>query len=133
MEHRDDLVTTRTQTVKRLRVLLTLLIPGGATRRLSADAAAQLLRTVHPRSVGLRTLRRLAADLIAELRHLDRASPATTEIAAALQATGSTLAQLRGIGNLTAGKIVARVGPRPVPLGRVRRLQRRGADRGVLW
>src|SRR4029453_7532325 len=41
---RDDLVHTRTQTVNRLHVLLADLLPGGAPRSLTADAAADLLR-----------------------------------------------------------------------------------------
>ena len=76
VEHRDDVVRTRTQTINRLHVLLTQLLPAGAPRGLNADTAAQLLRTVGPRAAGPRTLRRLAADLIAEIRHLDRACDA---------------------------------------------------------
>ena len=111
VEHRDDVVRTRTQTVNRLHVLLTALLPGGAPRQLSADTAAQLLRTVRPRAAGARTLRRLAAELIAEIRHLDRRiATATTDISAAVTASATTLTGLRGIGDLTAGKILARVG-----------------------
>ncbi|WP_346280328.1 IS110 family transposase [Pseudonocardia sp.] len=111
VEHRDDVVKTRTQTVNRLHVLLTQLLPGGAPRQLTADAAAQLLRPVRPRGIGPRTLRRLAADLVTEIRHLDRRiTAANTEIADAVQASRSTLTELRGIGDLTAGKILARVG-----------------------
>jgi transposase len=111
IEHRDDVVKTRTQTINRLHVLLTRLIPGGARSRLDADTAASLMRTVRPRASGPRTLRRLACELIAEVRHLDRRiATATTEISDALAASGSTLTQLRGIGELTAGKILARVG-----------------------
>jgi transposase len=111
VEHRDDVVKTRTQTVNRLHVLLTQLLPGGAPRQLTADTAAQLLRTVRPRSIGPQTLRRLAADLVTEVRHLDRRiTTANTEITGAVQASGSTLTELRGIGDLTAGKILARVG-----------------------
>jgi transposase len=111
VEHRDDVVKTRTQTVNRLHVLLTQLLPAGAPRQLTADAAAQLLRPVRPRGIGPRTLRRLAADLVTEIRHLDRRiTAANTEIADAVQASRSTLTELRGIGDLTAGKILARVG-----------------------
>lgn len=111
VEHRDDLVKTRTQTVNRMHVLLTQLIPGGAPSGLTASSAAELLRPVRPRSPGLRTLRRLAVDLVGEVRHLDRRiSSATSEITTALEATGSTLTELRGIGTLTAAKIVARAG-----------------------
>jgi transposase len=111
VEHRDDLVKTRTQTLNRLHGLLAQLIPAGAPTRLSADTAAQLLRTVRPRTPMLATLRALASDLIAEIRRLDRRITTTaTEITAAVQASGSTLTQLHGIGNLLAGKILARVG-----------------------
>ncbi len=110
VEHRDDVVKTRTQTINRLHVLLTQLLPAGSPRNLSADHAAQLLRGVRPRSTGPRTLRRLAVELIGEVRHLDRRiATTTTEISAAVTASASTLTELRGR-DLTAGKILARVG-----------------------
>ena len=111
VEHRDDIVRTRTQTVNRLHVLLTGLLPGGAPRQLDADTAARLLSTVRPRASGPATLRRLAAELIGEIRHLDRRiATAGTRISDAVTASGTTLTQLRGIGDLTAGKILGRVG-----------------------
>ena len=64
VEHRDDLVKTRTQTVNRLHVVLTRLVPAGAKRQLSADHAAALLRGVRPRDATAKTLRALAMDLI---------------------------------------------------------------------
>ena len=39
-----------------------------------------------------------------------RIATANTEITSAVQASGNTLTKLRGIGDLTAGKILARVG-----------------------
>lgn len=111
VEHRDDLVKTRTQTVNRLHVLLTKLVAAGAPARLTAEHATKLLRTVRPRTAALRTLRRLATDLIAEIRRLDRRiTTANSEITAAVTETGSTLTELCGIGNLVAGKILARAG-----------------------
>jgi transposase len=111
VEHRDDIVRTRTQTVNRLHVLLAQLLPGGAPRQLTADTAAGLLRTVRPRSTGPRTLRRLATELVTEIRHLDRRIATTTnDISTEVAANATTLTQLRGIGDLTAGKILARVG-----------------------
>jgi transposase len=49
VEHRDDLIKTRTQTVNRLHVVLTNLIPAGADHDLTADRAAELLRGIRPR------------------------------------------------------------------------------------
>ena len=111
MEHRDDLVRARTQTVNRLHALLTQLIPAGAPKGLTADTAAQLLSRVRPHAPLQRTLRRLAADLIAEIRRLDRRiSTAGEDVAAAVSQAGCTLAELYGIGPQLAGKILARVG-----------------------
>jgi transposase len=117
VEHRDDMVKSRTQTVNRLHVLLTQLLPAGASRNLSADHAAQLLRTVRPRSTGPRTLRRLAAELVGEIRHLDRRIATTTsEISAAVTATGSTLTELRGVGDLfrSAAAFASYTGTAPI-------------------
>jgi transposase len=111
VEHRDDVVRTRTQTINRLHVLLTQLLPGGAPRGLDAQTAARLLRTVRPRATAPATLRRLAVELSAEIRHLDRRiTTATNQISTAVAASATNLTQLRGIGDLTAGKILARVG-----------------------
>jgi transposase len=78
VEHRDDLIKQRTQTINRLHALLTKLIPAGAPTQLTADAAAGLLRTIRPRDIAGRTLRRLAVDLIEEVSRLEGASPAPT-------------------------------------------------------
>jgi transposase len=111
VEHRDDLVKTRTQTINRLHVLLTHLTPAGAPRGLTADRAAEIVRQIRPRESAVKTLRSLAVDLIAEVRHLDRRiAKAATAIAAAVDASGSTLTELSGIGTLNAAKIIARVG-----------------------
>ena len=67
VEHRDDVVRTRTQTVNRLPVLLTALLPGGAPRKLTADTAARLPPHRAPRATAPATLHRLAADLITEM------------------------------------------------------------------
>jgi hypothetical protein len=99
VEHREDLVKTRTQTVNRLHVLLTHLSPSGAARGLTADRAADILRQIRPREPGLKTLRSLAADLVAEVRALDRRiAKAATDIAAAVESSGTTLTELSGIG-----------------------------------
>jgi transposase len=111
VEHRDDLVKTRTQTVNRLHVLLTHLTPAGATRGLTADRAADILRQIRPREPAAKTLRSLAADLVAEIRALDRRiAKAAADITAAVESSGSTLTELSGIGTLNAAKILARVG-----------------------
>jgi len=111
VDHRDDLVKTRTQTVNRLHVVLTNLIPAGAQRDLTAERAAELLRGIRPRDTAGKTLRGLAADLISEMRQLDqRIAKAAADVQTAVTASGTTLTELCGIGALTAGKILGRVG-----------------------
>jgi transposase len=111
-EHRDDLVRTRTQTVNRLHVLLGQLIPSGLPRKLTAETAAAALRTIRPRTLLARTVRRLAVELLAELRRLDRRiTEATATLSAAVAASGTTLTELHGIGDVMAAKILARTGP----------------------
>ncbi len=110
-EHRDDLVKTRTQTVNRLHVLLAYLIPGGAPTGLTADQAADMLRRVRPRDVLGATRRRLAVDLVGEVRRLDQRVAATGEqIITSVRESRTTLTGLFGIGGMLAGKILARVG-----------------------
>ena len=111
VEHRDDLAKTRTQTVNRLHVVLTRLVPAGARRHLSADHAAELLRGVRPRDAAAKTLRALAMDLVSEVRQLDRRiAKAANDIQMAVSASGTTLTELHGLGALTAGKFLGRVG-----------------------
>lgn len=99
------------QTVNRLHVLLAHLIPGGAQTGLSADQAADMLRRVRPRDVLGATRRRLAVELVGEVRRLDQRIAATGEqIITAVGESGTTLTELFGIGGLLAGKIPARVG-----------------------
>src|SRR5215207_226163 len=108
---RDDLVKSRTQTINRLHVVLTNLIPAGAQRDLTTERAAEHLRGIRPRDPAGKTLRGLATDLISEIRQLDRRiGKAAADIQTAVTASGTTLTELGGIGALTAGKILGRVG-----------------------
>ena len=110
-EHRDDLVRTRTQTINRLHALLAQLLPAGLPRGLTANTAAAALRSIRPRAVLARTLRQVAAELLSEVRRLDRRiAGATAALSAAVAASGTTLTGRHGIGDVTAAKILARSG-----------------------
>jgi transposase len=111
VDHRDDLIKQRTQTVNRLHVLPTRLIDGGAPTQLSAADAALMLRRVRPATASQAVLRTVAVDLVGEVRRLDtRIVAADKQIAAAVAGTGTTLTELYGIGPIVAGKILAHVG-----------------------
>jgi len=107
-DRRDDLVAERTRTLSRLHVLLA---PGGATRELPAARAAALLRQTHPITVVDVERKRIARELLADVRRLDRqiktASQATRT---AIRAHGTTLAQVFGVGPVLAAKLLGQAG-----------------------
>ena len=110
-DRRDELGRARTQTINRIHRLLLELIPGGAKQFLSAAQARALLATTRPRDVVGKTRRRLAAELITELEGIDRKIKASKkEITTLVEAQGSTLLQLHGIGPSGAARLLADVG-----------------------
>src|SRR4029078_12143875 len=89
----------------------TTLSPAGAQRERTAERAAELLRGIRPRDTAGKTLRGLATDLISETRQLDaRIAKAAADTQTAVTASGTTLTEVCGVGALTAGKILGRVG-----------------------
>jgi transposase len=110
-DRRDELSRLRVQTVNRLQRLLTELIPGGAKRDLSALQAKRLLATVRPRSLVGKTMRRMAAEEIADLVAVDAKLKAIKkELKAAVTERGSHLMDLFGVGPAGAARILADVG-----------------------
>ena len=110
-DRRDELSHLRVQTVNRLQRLLTELIPGGAKRDLSALQAKRLLATVKPRTLTGKTMRRMAAEEITDLVAVDAKLKAIKkELRAAVQARGSHLMDLFGVGPAGAARILADVG-----------------------
>jgi transposase len=110
-DRRDELAGARSRTVSRLHRLLLELIPGGAPRFLSATQAKALLATVRPRDVAGRTRRQLAAELLGDIVVLDRKlKDSDQRLRAAVEATGSGLPDLYGIGPVGAARILGDVG-----------------------
>ena len=111
IDRRDELSHRRVQTVNRLQRLLAELIPGGAKRDLSALQATRLLATVKPRTLVGKTMRRMAAEEIADLVAVDAKLKAIKkELRAAVTARGSHLMDLHGIGPAGAARILSDVG-----------------------
>jgi transposase len=110
-DRRDELSQHRVQTINRLHRLLTQLIPGGAKRDLSVLQAKKLLASVRPRTVVGKTLRRMAAEEIADLVAVDAKLKALKkELRTAVSERGSHLMDLYGIGPAGAARILADVG-----------------------
>jgi transposase len=109
-DRRDELSRTRVQTLNRLHRLLAELIPGGASRHLTALQAKTLLASVRPRDLPGRTRRELAAELIGEVQAVDdKLTALNRRLRQAVTATGSRLMDLYGIGPAGAARILADV------------------------
>jgi transposase len=110
-ERREDLVAERTRALNRLHGLLRDLVPGGVTGTLSADRAARILRGIRPQSSSSRVRRRLASEVLRDVRTLDRKiADLNRRIEAELEASGTTLTEIFGIGPILAAKIIGTVG-----------------------
>ena len=130
----DDLTGLRTQAACRLHVALRELIAGGAPKRLSADRAARMLRSVRPVGVAEIERKRLASELLGDVRRLDREIvTARARVAHAVAKSATTLLELHGVGPIVAGFILGHVGdPRRFGQPRaVRLLQRHRPHRSV--
>ena len=102
----------RTRALKRLHGLLRDLLPGGVTGKLSAERAASILRGIRPHgSASERLRRRLASEVVRDVRTLDRKiADLSGRIEAEVQASGTTLTQIFGIGPILAARIIGSVG-----------------------
>ena len=110
-ERRGDLVAERTRALNRLHGLLRDLLPGGAAGKLSADRAARILRGIRPKGTSARLRRRLASEVLRDVRTLDRKiADLGGRIEAEVEASGTTLTQIFGIGPILAAKIIGAVG-----------------------
>jgi transposase len=110
-DRREELTAQRTQAVCRLHRLLAELTPGGMRRELSANKAQALLARIRPANDVGRVRLHIARDHLADIRALDaRLKFLSTQIAALVTTSGTTLTSLYGIGPLSPGEF----SPRPV-------------------
>src|ERR671910_1381067 len=111
-ERREDLVAERTRALNRLHALLRDLVPGGVAGKLSADRAARILRGIRPKEGASARLRRgLASEVLRDVRTLDRKiAHRNARIEAEVEASGTTLTQIFGIGPILAATIIGAVG-----------------------
>jgi hypothetical protein len=110
-DQRRALGEDHTRTVAQLHHLLLELIPGGAKKDLPAAQAKALLAKVRPRDAAGKARRRVAAELIADLeRTCARKKAADKELRALIEATGTSLLTLNGIGPSGAARLLIDVG-----------------------
>jgi transposase len=111
-ERREDLVGERTRALNRLHGLLRDLVPGGVAGKLSADRAARILRGIRARGgASARLRRRLASENLRDVRTLDRKiADLDGRIEAEVEASGTTLTEISGVGPILAARILGTVG-----------------------
>jgi transposase len=110
-ERREDLVAERTRAFNRLHALLRDLLPGGVRGALSTHRAARILRGIRPQGSSARVRRRLASEILRDIRALERKIADLNErIEAEVEASGTTLIEIFGIGPILAAKIIGTVG-----------------------
>ena len=110
-DRREELTRSRVQTVNRLQRLLAELVPGQAKKDLTALQAKAILATVRPRDIAGKTRRRIAAEELADLVAVEaKMKKATAELKAMVNARGSRLMDLPGVGPVVAARTLADVG-----------------------
>src|ERR671911_250051 len=109
-DRREELTRQRVQTVNRLQRQLSELTPGKAKKDITALQAKGILGSVRPRDLAGKTRRRLAVEQLSELVAVEKKIKALTkELKALVQARGSTLMDLPGVGPVVAARILADV------------------------
>jgi transposase len=110
-ERRQDLVAERTRALNRLHGLLRDLVPGGVAGTLSVSRAARILRGIRPKGCSASTRRRLASEILRDIRTLERkVADLDGRIEAEVEACGTTLTEVFGVGPILAAKIIGTVG-----------------------
>ncbi|HEX3310595.1 MAG TPA: IS110 family transposase, partial [Streptosporangiaceae bacterium] len=107
--HRD-LSRTRNQVVCRLHAVLCELIPGGVPDEITAGQAARILEQVAPAGAVAQARYELAAELLADIRHLDaQRREVKKKLAAAVTASGTSLTEVFGVGPVIAATVIGDV------------------------
>jgi transposase len=107
--HRD-LGRTRTQVACRLHAAGCELIPGGVSKRITAGQGAQILTSITPQNAVEAARCELAADFAEDLRGIDAAMRDTKhKLTAAVQAAGTTVTEVFGVGPGIAATVIAGV------------------------
>jgi len=105
-----DLGRARTQVVCRLHAVLCELVPGGVAKAITAAAAARLLDSIVPAGAVDAARCELAAAFIEDLRRIDAQLLATRKtLTTAVQAAGTSLTTLFGVGPVIAAAVIGDV------------------------
>lgn len=106
-----QLSSLKTQAACRLHAVLATLIPGGLGKEMVPRQASRLLRGIRPATMVETERKQLAHQLLAELRRLETELKASRErLTVAVQASGTSLTDIYGVGPVVAGLIIGYTG-----------------------
>src|SRR6516165_2815121 len=107
--HRD-LSRARNQAACRLHAVLCDLVPGGIADEITADRAARILGQIKPAGPAAQARRELAAELLADIRHLDaQRREIKKKLGTAVTASGTSLTEVFGAGPVIAATVIGDV------------------------
>ena len=110
-ERRANLAAQRVRLANQLHAVLRDLVPGGARLAITAKSASLLLRSVRPVTECERMRKELAHDIVRDLRGVDASlADIARRMTAALDAHGTRLREVDGVGAITAVRLIGRTG-----------------------
>jgi transposase len=108
--HRD-LGRARNQAACRLHAVLCGLIPGGVAKEITAAHATRVLEQITPSGAVQQARCELAAEFVADIRHLDaQLRDCRKKLAVAVRASGTSLTGIFGVGPVIAATIIGDIG-----------------------
>ncbi len=106
-----DLGSHRTRVVCRLHALLAAIAPGGIAKELNASDVTELLKGVSPSTPTEQARYDLAVELLADVRRLDdQLKESHRRIRTAVQASGTSVTDVFGIGPIIACSLIGYAG-----------------------
>ncbi len=106
-----QLASLKTQAASRLHAELAALIPGGLGKEMVVRQASALLRRIRPVSMVEAERKRLAHQHLAEVRRLEKElKESRARLKEAVEAAGTTLTDIYGVGPVVAGLLIGYTG-----------------------
>jgi transposase len=106
-----QLTSLKTQAASRLHAVLATLLPGGMSGELSSAKASRMLRRIRPKTMVETERKRIAHQHLTEVRRLEKEKKTSRErLAVAVEASGTGLTDIYGVGPVVAGLLIGYTG-----------------------
>lgn len=106
-----QLASLKTQAASRLHAVLATLIPGGLGKEMVVRQASDLLRRIRPQTMVETERKRIAHQHLGEVRRLEKELKASrARVATAVEASGTSLTDIYGVGPIVAGLLIGYTG-----------------------